>query len=236
MLILPAIDIKDGRCVRLLQGDYGRETVFGDDPAAMAARWQEQGATFLHLVDLDGAATGEPRSLAAVEAILARVTIPVELGGGIRTLETIDVVLGVGVQRVILGTAIVGDRALLDRACERWGDRIVVGIDARNGVVATHGWLRSSGLRAIELAKQVADAGARRIIYTDVTRDGTLSSPNYAAIRELIDGCGLPVIAAGGVGSIEHLRRLDEIGAEGAIIGMALYTGAVSLAEAIVAV
>jgi phosphoribosylformimino-5-aminoimidazole carboxamide ribotide isomerase len=233
MEIIPAIDLRNGKCVRLYQGDYERETVFSDDPAAMAKRWQSEGAKRLHIVDLDGAARGEPCNLDAIENIVKAVDIPLEVGGGIRTLETIEQLLNLGVGRVILGTAAVENPDLIEKACRRLGEQVVIGIDARDGRVATRGWLQKSETTAAELALRMVELGVKRFIYTDISRDGTLTSPNFEAVAELLSQVSVPVIAAGGISSIEHLTRLAGLGVEGAIVGRAIYTGDVKLAEAI---
>ena len=185
MIIFPAIDIRGGKCVRLLKGDFAKETVFSDKPEEMAKKWQAQGAEFLHLVDLDGALAGRPQNLATVEKILAAVDIPVELGGGIRTLESIDEVLALGVRRVILGSVAVRDPELVKTACAKYGDRIVVGIDAKDGIVAVDGWGVSGDVEATALAKEMKKAGVKTIIYTDISRDGTLAGVNVEATAKL---------------------------------------------------
>ena len=233
MEIIPAVDLRNGKCVRLYQGDYGKETVFSDDPVAMARRWESEGAGRLHLVDLDGAAQGEPGNLDAIEKIVAAVSIPVELGGGIRTLETIDQLLSLGVDRAILGTVAVENPDLTKEACSVFGEQVVIGIDARDGWVATRGWLQQSETTAAELANKMVGLGARRFIYTDINRDGTLTSPNFEAVAELLSQVSVPVIAAGGISSIEHLTRLAELMVDGAIVGRAIYTGDLKLSEAI---
>ena len=236
MEVIPAIDLRGGRCVRLYQGDYAQETVFSDDPVAVAERWEGLGAPRLHLVDLDGAESGEPRNMDSIAGILEAVRIPVQLGGGIRTLEMAERLLGMGLARIILGTAAIKEPSLVEEACRRFGEGIVVSIDARDGLVATHGWRHSSEVSAGELAERMAALGVRRFIYTDIWRDGTLTEPNFEAIARLISLTRLPVIAAGGISSIAHLRRLAQLGAEGAIVGRALYTGDLDLAEALGAV
>lgn len=233
MEIIPAIDLRGGKCVRLYQGDYGKETVFSDDPLSVALRWQSEGAKRLHLVDLDGAARGELCNLDAIERIAAAVEIPVQAGGGVRSLETIEQLLELGVGRAILGTVAVEDPGLAEEACRRFGERIIIGLDARNGRVATRGWLQQSTITAGELAARMVGLGARRFIYTDISRDGTLTSPDFEAVAELLSQVSVPVIAAGGISSVEHLTRLAALGAEGAIVGRAIYTGDVKLAEAI---
>jgi len=233
MEIIPAIDLRGGKCVRLYQGDYEKETVFSDDPVSVALRWQSEGAKRLHLVDLDGAARGELCNLDAIEKIAAAVEIPVQVGGGVRSLETIEQLLDLGVGRAILGTVAVEDPGLVEEACQRLGEQIIIGIDARDGWVATRGWLQQSTITAGELAARMVGLGARRFIYTDISRDGTLTSPNFEAVAELLSQVSVPVIAAGGISSVEHLTRLAALGAEGAIVGRAIYTGDVKLAEAI---
>ena len=239
MEVIPAIDLLEGRCVRLYQGDYAQSQVFDENPVAVARQWAEQGATRLHLVDLDGAKAGHPVNQAAIEAIVRAVEIPVQVGGGLRDRQSAADLLSLGVQRVILGTVAVEQPDLVAQLCQEFPDRIVVGIDARNGKVATRGWLETSEVEAVTLAQQMADRGAAAIIYTDIHRDGTLQGANLEALRELATAISVPVIASGGVSSVSDLMqllRLEAIGVTGAIVGRALYTGAVSLKEAIRAV
>lgn len=233
MQIIPAVDIKGGKCVRLYQGDYNQETIFSEDPVAMAWKWQEQGARRLHIVDLDGAAGGEPKNMAIIEAIVKQTALPVQLGGGIRNETTVEKLLGIGVQRVILGTVAIEQPELVKKLCRKFSQAIIVGIDARDGLVATHGWKKDTRVTALDLAQQMALLGVTRILYTDIKRDGTLTEPNYEAIAELMDKAKLPVIAAGGISAIRHLQKLKEMGAEGAIVGKALYTGNINLPEAL---
>jgi len=233
MIVIPAIDVKDGRCVRLYQGDYQRVTVFSEDPAATARRWEEAGAPLVHVVDLDGAVAGKPVNLAAVRAIVEAVDVPIQLGGGVRTLSDIEEAFSAGVSRVILGTAAIEDQALVREACRRWGEGIAVGIDSRHGVVATHGWQRSTRVRAVDLARQMIELGVHRLICTDILRDGTLTEPNYAALGEIAEAVAVPIIASGGVSAVEHLLRLCEMGMEGAIVGRALYTGDLDYRESV---
>ncbi len=232
MELIPAIDLRNGKCVRLYQGDYEQETVFSDDPVSMAERWQSEGAKRLHLVDLDGAARGEPCNLDAIEKIAATVEIPVQVGGGIRTLAMTEHLLNLGVGRVILGTVAIENPEIVAEACDKFNDQIIVGIDARDGWVATRGWLQQSRTPAHELATKMVALGAGRFIYTDISRDGTLTSPNLEAVAELVSQVSVPIIAAGGISSVEHLTRLAELGVEGAIVGRAIYTGDVNLEEA----
>jgi len=219
--------------VRLYQGNYNEETVFSDDPFDVALKWQSMGAPRLHIVDLDGAATGEIKNLDIIKEIVMAMLIPTQLGGGIRDLDTIKSLLKTGVERVILGTAVINDRSFAIDACKRFGESVIIGIDAREGFAATDGWTQDTDERATELARLMLDSGARRFIYTDITRDGTLTEPNFAAISEMIEAARVPVIAAGGVSSINHLKMLDKLGVEGAIIGRALYTGDINLKNAL---
>jgi len=225
--------LRNGRCVRLYQGNYNRETVFSDDPLDVALKWQSMGAPRLHLVDLDGAATGEIRNLGIIRDITKAMLIPIQLGGGIRDIETVQALLKAGIERVILGTAAVENPLLVAEACRRFRESIIVGIDAREGLVATHGWVKDSDIDAVSLAKSMAQIGVRRFIYTDINRDGTLTEPNFTAIDEMIDTIDLPVIASGGISSLKHLRMLRKLGAEGAIVGKALYTGDINLKQAL---
>lgn len=231
MIVIPAIDLRGGKCVRLLQGDFARETVYGDDPLAMARHWQDAGAPLLHVVDLDGARAGHPAQAALVAAIARALSIPVEASGGLRTLDDIAATLEAGAARVVLGTVALEQPELFVAALARWGpERIVLGLDARDGLVATRGWLETTTTRASDLARDFAARGLRRVIYTDIARDGTLSAPNYDALRELAAASGLAVIASGGVTTREHLAELAAIpNVEGAIVGTALYTGDLAL-------
>lgn len=239
MDVIPAIDVLEGRCVRLYQGDYDRSQVFNDNPTEVARQWVEQGASRLHVVDLDGAKAGQPVNTKAIEAIVQAVPVPVQVGGGLRDRTGVTQLLDIGVERVILGTAAVEDHALVQQLCEEFPGKIVVGIDARNGRVATRGWLETSDVAATELAGQMSQLGVAAIIYTDIHRDGTLSGPNLDALRELARAVSVPVIASGGVSSITDLLSLlalEPLGVRGVIVGRALYTGDVSLKEAIQAV
>ncbi len=230
-LVIPAVDIQGGRCVRLVQGDYDRSTVFDDDPVHAATRWQDEGAEFLHVVDLDGAASGQPANAAVVASIVRSLRIKVEVTGGIRTLTAIESLLDLGAHRVILGTVAVEQPDLVSEACARWGERIVLGLDVRGGRVATRGWKHTSTTDALTLGRDMVQRGIRRIISTDIERDGTLSAPNVAGLIALMEVVRVPVIASGGVSSSEHIRTLARAGAEGAVIGRALYDGTLSLGE-----
>ena len=236
MIIYPAIDIRGGRCVRLTEGRFDAETVFADDPAEMALKWAGIGAEFLHLVDLDGALAGEGKNVPVIERILQSVNIPVQLGGGIRNLETIEKLLALGVTRLILGSAAVKNPQLVEEACKKYPGHIAVGIDAKNGDVAIEGWGKGSGVAATELAKKMAAYGVETIIYTDISRDGMLSGVNVEATAALARSCGVPIIASGGVASLEDIRRVKAVeseGVQGCIIGKAIYTGAVDLKAAL---
>jgi phosphoribosylformimino-5-aminoimidazole carboxamide ribotide isomerase len=233
MEIIPAVDIRGGRCVRLYQGDFQRETVFGDDPVAVALSWQEAGATRLHVVDLDGAREGRPVNARVIGHLIEALLIPVEVGGGLRDRRSIDLYLEAGANRVVLGTAAVKDPALLAEAIAEHGQRIVVGVDARVGMVAVEGWREETPLAAAELMSELAAKGVPRFIYTDALRDGTLQGPDFAAVEAVLARVGVPVIYAGGVSNIADLVRLASLPLEGAIIGQALYTGAVDFQQAL---
>jgi phosphoribosylformimino-5-aminoimidazole carboxamide ribotide isomerase len=232
-MLIPAIDLQGGRCVRLVEGRPDTATVFGDDPVAWARRWADEGAERLHVVDLDGAFAGGPRHAPLIAAMVAGVPVPVEVGGGLRDLDTVGGALATGARWAILGTAAALDPALLAAACARWPGRILVGVDAIDGRVAIEGWTRTLALTALELAHRAQAAGAEAVIYTDVRRDGTGRGPNLSATSALAAGAGLPVIASGGIAGVEDLRHLAAIpGVAGAIVGRALYTGAVDLRAA----
>lgn len=236
MIIFPAIDIRGGKCVRLLKGDFAQETVFSDNPAEMAKKWEAQGARFLHLVDLDGALAGRSVNLLTVKSIIDAVNIPVELGGGIRTMDNIDAVLAMGVQRVILGSVAVKNPDLVREACAKYGERVVVGIDAKDGIVAVDGWGVSGDVDVITLAKEMAKVGVKTIIYTDISRDGTLEGVNVEATARLARESGVSIVASGGVKStddIEALKPYEKDGIEGVIVGKSIYMGTLDLAEAL---
>jgi phosphoribosylformimino-5-aminoimidazole carboxamide ribotide isomerase len=229
--ILPAIDLRGGHCVRLRQGDYSQETVFGSDPAAMARRWVDHGATYLHLVDLDGAQQGRPVNGDSVRRIVSAAGVPCQLGGGLRTEADIELALSWGVERVIIGTRALKDPAWFESVCRRFPEQIVLGIDARNGRVATEGWLEVSERSALDLARQCAAWPLAAIVYTDISRDGMLEGPNLDALAEMARAVPQPVIASGGVTTLEDIRRLADIGLSGCIIGRALYEGRLDLRE-----
>ncbi len=234
MILYPAIDLKDGLCVRLLRGDMAAATVFGDDPAAQARAFQDAGCEWLHLVDLNGAFAGQSVNGAAVEAILAVCSIPAQLGGGLRTLAQIDAWIGKGISRVILGTIAVRDPDLVRQAAKAFPGQIAVGIDALAGMVAVQGWAEATDITALDLARRFEDAGVAAIIYTDIDRDGAMQGPNVVATAEMARAVSIPVIASGGVSSMADLRALKECGARlnGVISGRALYDGAIDAGEA----
>ena len=233
--VIPAIDIRGGKCVRLYQGDFAQESVFSDEPVEVARRWETSGAPRIHVVDLDGAASGRPVNTPIIREIAAAVSVPVQVGGGLRTMAAIYRYLSLGVQRVVLGTAAAEEPSLLQQACERFPESIVVGIDARDGLVATHGWKRGQQITALELVARVESLGVHRLVYTDIDRDGAMTGPNFQSIDELLAKTKAGVIASGGVSSLEDLRRLAQMNLEGAIVGRALYTGDLELTEAIAA-
>lgn len=236
MEVIPAIDIKDGRCVRLTQGDYQQETVFDHDPVAVAQRWEKLGAQRLHVVDLDGAKAGRPVNAHIVYSIVRAVQIPVQLGGGLRDATAVAAALNLGVERVILGTAAVRDPNLVARLVEAYGEHIVVGVDARDGWVAAQGWTETSHIQAFELVQRMGVFGVRWIVYTDIARDGMLSGPDVAGVSELVGSGGPNIIASGGVGTIDDILQLATTGAAGVIVGKALYTGAIDLVRVLEAV
>ena len=232
--IVPAVDLKAGRCGRLLQGRADAETVFSDDPVAMARRWQDAGARRLHVVDLDGAFAGRPSQTALVRAMIEAVSIPVEVGGGLREIAHVEAVLGAGARWAIVGTRAALDPAFLGHVCDRFGGQIIVGIDASDGKVAVDGWTRVLDLDAIALGRDAAAAGAAGIIYTDIARDGTQTGPNLWSTGAVAQAAGIPVFASGGVGSLDDIRQLATVaGLAGVIVGRALYSGAVDLAAAV---
>ena len=234
MEVIPAIDLRLGLCVRLFQGDYQQETVFSDEPVSVALAWQEQGAPRLHLVDLDGAASGVPVNLEVITSIIHNLTIPVQIGGGIRDLATAESLLSAGADRVVIGTAAVENPSLVEDLCQKHGSqRVVIAVDAKDGLVAIKGWLESTEVKAQDLVEQMALLGVRRILYTDISRDGTLTEPNFEANADLVRTTDMAVLASGGIATLDHVRRLVDTGAEGAILGRALYTEAFSLREAI---
>lgn len=239
MDVIPAIDLLEGRCVRLYQGDYERSQVFSENPVDIAKVWVDQGATRLHVVDLDGAKAGKIVNIGAIEAIAKSVTIPIEVGGGLRDRSSVQQLFDLGIQWGILGTVAVEQPQLVQELCQEFPGQIIIGIDARNGLVATRGWLETSEVLATQLAVQMQELGAAAIIYTDINRDGTLSGPNLDALRELAGAISIPVIASGGVSSVTDLLSLlalETQGVTGVIVGKALYTGDIALTEALRAI
>ena len=233
MIIYPAIDIKDGRCVRLVQGKFNDVTVYSDNPVDMAVKFEQMGAQYLHVVDLDGARLGQPQNIAIVSEIAVRLGIPIQLGGGIRTIETMEIILCKGIERIILGTSAVNDQELVKKAVQSFGNNLAVAIDAKDGLVAIEGWAKTSSFTAVGFAKKMEELGAKVIIYTDISRDGMLKGPNLRAMEEMVRAVKIDVIASGGVTSIQDIKNLKDIGVSGAIVGKALYTGDVDLKEAI---
>ncbi len=236
MILYPAIDLKDGACVRLLRGDMAQATVYADDPAAQARAFAAAGCQWLHVVDLDGAFAGRPVNRAAIEAIVAAVDVPVQLGGGVRELATLEAWLAAGISRVVLGTAAVRDPAFVEAACAAHPGRVAVGIDARDGRAAVDGWAETSDVPALDLARRAAQAGAAAIVYTDIARDGALEGPNLAATRAIAQAVDIPVIASGGVaglGDLAALKALEGDGVAGVIVGRAFYDGRIEPAAAI---
>jgi len=238
VLVIPAIDLSEGQVVRLARGDMKKKTVYSDDPVAMARRWADEGAQILHVVDLDGAVSGKSANRAEVAKIVEAIDIPVELGGGLRTVEDVQDVLELGVQWAIMGTAALRSRSELEKAIAQFGDRIIVGIDARDGKVAIEGWTEGSDIEAVQLAQQMEQLGVGRLICTDIATDGMLTGPNLAAMRQFCAAVDIPIVASGGVSSVEDikaLRELEPLGLIGCIVGRALYTGDLALPEAIAA-
>jgi phosphoribosylformimino-5-aminoimidazole carboxamide ribotide isomerase len=236
MLIIPAIDLKEGKCVRLEQGLMDKATVYSDDPATTARHWESQGAEILHVVDLDGAFAGVPKNLDAIKAIRAAIKIPIEVGGGIRDMATIKTLVTIGIDRIILGTAAIENPAFVQEACNAFPGKIIVGIDAKDGMVAIKGWAEVTKVQAIDLAKQMQEYGVIAVIYTDIKRDGMLSGPNIEATQALAKALHIPVIASGGVHTmkdIENLLRIRYSGVSGVITGKAIYSGSLDLKEAI---
>jgi phosphoribosylformimino-5-aminoimidazole carboxamide ribotide isomerase len=236
MLIIPAVDIRGGQCVRLRQGRIDQETVFSDDPVAMGRKWQEAGAQWLHVVDLDGAFTSQPQNLAVIGRLRRALAIPMELGGGLRTLETMAAYVDLGIDRLILGTVVLKDPDLAARACEQFPGRIAFGLDAKDGLLAVEGWTETSRQTALEVARALAPLKPAALIYTDISRDGVKKGVNVAATRALAEAVDLPVIASGGVSSLEDIRALlplEQVGVVGVIVGRALYDGNLDLAAAI---
>lgn len=233
MKLYPAIDLKDGKCVRLLQGDYNEVTVYGENPGEMAKKWECLGGDFLHIVDLDGAKAGKEINVEAIRQIVEAINIPIELGGGIRSIEDISLQLSRGVHRVILGSAAIKNRALVKEALDTFGpDKIVVGVDAKGGMVAVEGWLEVTDTSALAFCQELEKMGVQTVIYTDIAKDGMMQGPNIEETKKLVKETHLDIVASGGVSSLEDLKALEKIGVYGAIIGKAIYTGAIDLEQA----
>jgi phosphoribosylformimino-5-aminoimidazole carboxamide ribotide isomerase len=236
MLIIPAVDIKEGRCVRLLQGRRDSETVFSDDPSAMAARWEAEGALLLHVVDLDGAFEQGPQNVESIERIVNKVDIPVELGGGIRTMETISMYLDLGVDRVIVGTEAIRNPGLVRNACSIYPGKIMVSIDARDGMVAVDGWTETSEREAMAVAQGFEGCGLAAIVFTDIQKDGMETGPSIGQTKALAEAVTTPIIASGGVSNVDDIKALvplEDVGVEGVIVGRALYSGSLNLKQAL---
>lgn len=233
MIIYPAIDVKDGKCVRLVQGKFSDVTTYSDNPVEMALKFERLGAEYIHVIDLDGARLGKPQNIAVISEMAVKLGIPLQVGGGIRSIETIEIVLCKGIQRVILGTSAVNEPDLVKKAVQSFGDNLAIAVDAKDGMVAIEGWEKTSAFTAVEFAQKMQDIGASTIIYTDISRDGMLKGPNLKAMEEMVKAVDIEVIASGGVASLQDIRSLKEIGVSGAIIGKALYTGDIDLTEAI---
>jgi phosphoribosylformimino-5-aminoimidazole carboxamide ribotide isomerase len=236
MIIIPAVDIKNGKCVRLLQGRMDAETIYSDQPEAMAAKWARLGAPLIHVVDLDGAFAKSPQNVSSIRNILGSVDVPIQVGGGIRNEKTVHMYLQMGIQRVIIGSEAINKPAFVKKVCKKYPDRVVIGIDARNGKVAIDGWKETTRVEAVDLAKKFEDCGIAAINFTDIHRDGMQTGPNLEAIRRLAEAISIPVVASGGISSIRDIKRLlplAEVGVVGIIIGKALYSGGLDLKEAL---
>ena len=234
MDIIPAIDIKDGKCVRLYQGDYDKETIFSTDPVSVAVDWQEMGAERIHIVDLDGAASGNQRNFQEIKMMISCLAIPVQVGGGIRTESNVVTMMDIGVDRVILGTMAVENKEIVQSIVDRFGvESVIVGIDVRDDLVSIKGWKKSTFVSSSDLMDEMYRIGVRRFVYTDISRDGTLMEPNFQSIEQIVSRSDANIIASGGVSSLGHIKQLAGLGVEGVIIGKALYTGDINLNEAI---
>lgn len=233
MIIIPAIDIKDNKFVRLVQGNFGNETIYGDNPVAIAKKWQNLGAEYIHIVDLDGAKTGKQANNETIKKIVKEIDIPVELGGGIRNLDSVKNNLDLGIDRVIIGTAAINDKNFLKQAVKLYGNRICVSLDAKDGKIAIEGWQKISKLDAFDYIEDLINIGVETIVYTDISKDGMLSGPNFKIYEKIVAKFNINVIASGGMSSIDDLKKLNEIGVYGAIIGKALYDKKIDLREAV---
>ncbi|KEJ00930.1 1-(5-phosphoribosyl)-5-[(5-phosphoribosylamino)methylideneamino] imidazole-4-carboxamide isomerase [Clostridium botulinum A2B7 92] len=233
MIVLPAIDLKDGKCVRLYQGDFKASNVVAEDPIEVALKFKENGAEYIHIVDLDGALTGEIKNLSIISSIIKTINTPVELGGGIRNLNTIDMFIDAGIERVILGTAALNNRGLVEEAVKKYDKKIAIGIDAKNEKVAINGWLNVSSINYIDFAKEMENIGVRNIIFTDISKDGTLKGPNLNQLKKLNESISCNIIASGGIKDIEDLKAIKEMDIYGTVVGKAIYSGNINLNEAI---
>lgn len=233
MEIIPAIDIRKGKCVRLYQGDYRRQIIYDEKPIAVALKWRSQGTRWIHIADLDGAVAGKPANIDLVEEIIKASSLLIEFGGGIRQEDMVEELLRKGIKRIILSTSAVENPRLVKKLCGKYGEAIVVSLDAKDGKVYIHGWQKDTMVDVLQLSRDMVNIGVRRFIFTDIGRDGTLTEPNFEMVGRLANGVNVPVIAAGGISKLEHLKRLKQLGVEGAIIGKALYTGDIDLGEAI---
>lgn len=231
MILFPAIDIRNGKCVRLIQGDYAQEIIYGDSPTEMALLWEKQGAEYIHIVDLDGAKTGDSANRLAIQEVAKAVSIPIQVGGGIRSMEIIDDHIESGVSRIIIGTAAITNRSFLEQAVAKYGDKIAVSIDARNGLVATDGWTETSDTKAIDLLKDLEEIGVKTVVYTDILKDGMMQGPNFEELSMVDQASSIDVIASGGVSTKEDIEKLEQMNLYGAIIGKALYEGTLSLED-----
>ena len=234
MEIIPAIDIKDGACVRLYQGDFDQETIYSSDPVSVARQWEEMGASRIHLVDLNGAANGDLANLNCINRIVSQSKASIQVGGGIRSTETAERMLDTGVARIIIGTSAIENPSMVEQLCiKRGSGSVIVAVDAKDGLVAIRGWQQTTSISVLDLGTQMADLGVKRLLYTDISRDGTLSEPNFDATKLLVQQTGLHIVASGGVASLSHITRLIETGVEGVVVGRAIYTGDLNLREAI---
>ena len=231
MILFPAIDIRDGKCVRLIQGDYDQEVIYHDSPSEMAKEWEKQGATYIHVVDLDGARSGNALNRTAIREIVRSVSIPVQVGGGVRDMGSVEAHINSGVSRVIIGTAAIEKPQFVEKAVASYGEKIAVSIDARNGLVATNGWTETSDVKAVDLLNRLAKVGIETVVYTDILKDGMMQGPNFDELRLMNDASKIDIIASGGVSTENDVKRLEQMGLYGAIIGKALYEGSISLEQ-----
>lgn len=231
MQIIPAIDIRNGKCVRLTQGDFAKEKIYSDDPVTVAKQWKKEGATMIHVVDLDGAKNGAPENIAVIRQLVSAVTIPVQVGGGIRNIETVEQLLNAGVTKVILGTIVLEDKDETKKILQSFPTRIVIALDAKNGKLMKKGWLEESEQEVLETIKKLEEMGAKEFIYTDVVRDGSLTEPNYEEIKKILDNTSLPIIVGGGIASKNQIEKLAKLGAAGVILGKALYEKRINFKE-----